>query len=518
MKIGDPAPAFAADQKRRQLSQACIEGLDAFRRDAELQGERGTGGKTEDGHQKHRWIWPREGEMEYVESGGEHNWRVYDLKVRGMRMVNPWRETVMAAASTPFVNAPTLTGWPAQIQGQDDDPKTGFKARVDDQGASFATYWARAFLDKLVEGVNSTLVTKPADDPGEAYFVNVKANQVLDAVTRRTTSGDVGFEELRIAMPKVRTPEAGDDPEEWATQTVQQRVLLYRTSKRNGGTADGPPVFRWSVLHKTDKGDTWKWDGDWEELEVRAGKDVTEIPFYPTYGLYRSPARGWPAFEDTASQQAALVRKTMNYDQRVDNDSRNLLAIAGATPGQTKSGGSQQVAKVRGNVIWIPPDATAEHLETSGEALKALREDMKDVEERIRVGNLRPMLSQPSPSMTATEIITRHLTAASLLEMWVLMDIDAYRDAFAMKARLDGLDPEGGDIHLPHDFSLNPASVEMLYRGYLDSGGELVPPEVIWPELARAQLVREDLETESVIDQVKRNIRAGMNGEIVPVQ
>ena len=509
MKIGDRTKELQADHERRALPRACMEGLEAFKRDASLEGDVVGDGKT-----RNRWAWPRPGDLEY-ESDGSSNVRLYDRKIQGARLVNVWKQTVLAAASVPFVNSPTLKGWPVAIMGDPEDPKTGFKASVDDQGLSLGAFWASLFLWKLVDGVNYNLVTKPADDPGDAYFVAVGSHQMLEPVMG-ARNGRQELAEVRLLMPSVKREDPTDDPEKWPETKMTERVLVYRTAERHRDVADrqmakdGPPIYRYAKKVRVRGKDVWQWDGDWRPLLVRAGNEVTEIPLYPHYGLQVAPYRGWPVFEDTASQQAAHWRKMLDYDRRVYKDSVNIITVTGAEPGETKEAGPNKAAKAKGDVFYVSnPEATVGHIETTGQALKGLREDFESIEQSIRIGNLRPLLSQPSPSRTATEIYAYTVSASSLLEMWIVQDFAPLRRALAMKCRLDGLDPEGGDIELPHDFNLNPEALDRLWKGYLESGGKLVPPEVVWPELRRQQAISESIDADEIAATIKKTIDAG---------
>ena len=441
---------------------------------------------------------------------------------RAPRLNNVWRQTVLAAASVPFVNQPSLVGWPAQVMGDPEDPKTGFKAAVDDQNQNIGAYWSDLFLWKLVDGVRYTLVTKP-ETPGDAYFVQVAADQMLEPLMG-SRDGHQVLAEARIMMPTSRRVQTGDDPEKWPVSESIPRVLVYRTAQRQAEVTsdrqmatDGPPVFRYARKIKDPRTGkmTWVWeDQDWQELMVRAGSNVLDIPLYPHYGRYVAPFRGWPVFEDTASQQAAIWRKTLDYDSRVYKDSRSILLVYGAEPGQAKGQGPNKEVQTRGDVMYLPSATNGDYVETTGAALKALRDDMEVIEETIRIGNLRPVLSQPSLNRTATEVFVYQISASSQLEQWVLLDFGPLRDAMAMKCRLDGLDPRGGDIDLPHDFSLNSEITDRLWQGYISSGGVLVPPSVIWPEMRRAQAIGENVDPANVAAEVERRMSGAQVQEV----
>lgn len=505
MKINERSPEFQADDERRPLVRACMEGLEAFKRDARIAE---TTGASSASSGRGLWAWPRPGDMQLEESGATHPKRLWDRKIQGARIQNVWRETVTALAAVPFTVAPTLEGWPVAIQGEENDPKSGFRAAVDDQGRGLGSFWGDLFLWKLVEGVAYNLVTK-SEKRRNAFFVQVMAGSLLDAIMDEA-DGERGLAEARIYMPATKSPATGSDPEKWPEKAVEERVLLYQTSARHRKTvdsnwpADGPPRYRYAHEVRTESGkEEWIWDGEWQSLEVRAGPNVLEIPLYPHYGRQVAPYRGWPVFGDTASLQASHWRKMLDYDARVYKDSRSIGVAIGAEPGETSTAGPNKAHRSRGDILYLPAGAQWEYVETTGNALAALRDDMAVIEQQIRQGNLRPILAQPTVTRTATEAITHEKAAASQLEQWIVDDFVPMRDALAMKARLDGLDPEGGDVSLPHDVSINPSAIERLWDGFIKTDGKLVPASLIYRELSRAQEIGENVDLEKLIRQVE---------------
>ena len=72
--------------------------------------------------------------------------------------------------------------------------------------------------------------------------------------------------------------------------------------------------------------------------------------------------------------------------------------------------------------------------------------------------------------------------------MSVLMDIKSIEQALRFTAILNGEDPTGGTVDLPHDFSLAGSdSMDKLFEGYLASGGRAVRPELVFDEMRRHQ-------------------------------
>jgi hypothetical protein len=486
--IAQRSKAFAADEKLRHMPLTLVGGLDALKKDAAIDGEQ-------------RYAWPMPGERDMAERGGYKNKQIYEEKIDAARLDNAWLESLRAAAAVPFVNEPTLEGW---------TPSTGdeFAKSVDDQGRSLHGFWADTFFWKLAAGVHYCLVDMPPEKGGFAYWTSKSASDVLDVKTA-LVDGKQRAMEARIAWTAALPAQSNENPEEWAEGGTEERVRVYRVSElvprddaTGAGEFGGPVHFRESALRKT--GEDWKWI--WVDRGV-----LTEIPLVPFYGDRLGPYRGRSPFLATASLQMALWRKTLDYDGRERRDARNLLVITGAEQG---------TGSFDGNAYWLPEGAEAELKETTGAALKALRDSQADIKAEIRSGNLRPVLQSPQITKTATEITTVKLTADSLLEMWVVMDIKSIERCLQITAILNGEQPSASaSVDLPHDFSImGDGIMEKLLDAHVASGGLLVPPDVVWPEMARRQWFAPGFNADDVARRVQAKLDEKPTAGAPPVE
>jgi hypothetical protein len=477
--VSTRSPAFEADEKLRAMPLALAGGLAALKEDAKKTG-------------KQLYAWPGPGELA-IERTNPKSQTIYDTKIDAARLDNVWLESLSAAGSAPFVNEPTLEGWPPSIQPVEGE--SGFVDAVDDQGRSLHSFWADAFYWKMVAGIHYIVIDLPPDLGFDAYWTSFPASNVLDVATT-VQDGRARATEARLFWPRTKTViPPNDDPDNWRRPESAQVVRVYRVSELVTGNAGGPAYFRDAILKTS--GDTvrWEWDSDdWSPIEAKGGNVLSDLPIVPLYGKRVAPFRGRPPFRDTASLQMALWRKTLDYDARERRDARNLLTITGAKQGQ---------GSFDGNAYWLPDGASAKLHETTGAALEALRESQQALKADIRAGNLRPIISDPQVSKTATEIAVSRLTADSWLEMSVLMDLASLSVALRMTAALNGEDGSGGTIDLPHDFSLNKSeAMDKLWAGYIESKGLLVPPGLAWSEAARNQWISETETPEDIAAEV----------------
>lgn len=480
--IADRSPLFQADHEARHACLALMEGLEALKRDAE-QDSRSLAAAGQQ-----RYAWPLPGEMTPVESAGKKLLNAYQTKIRAARLENVWRDSLRATAAVPFGSQPTLSGWPASLNG--------FEKAVDDQGRDLLTWWAESFAWKLAMGVDYALVDMPEQVGGSAYWASVRAGAVLDVEVdvhpRQDLEGAPVLRAVETRLDLSRTTDGtiSTDPDEWPQKKLERVIRIYRVAERLIGQVDAdeadiaqgrvPVHFRESAKRKIGNTEKWIWTSPWMPLEARSGV-FTEIPLVPFYASNAGPYRGRPPFGDTASEQMALWRKTLDYDSRERRDAANIIAIVNAKPGEVS---------FDGRAVYLPKDASASLLETSGAALEQLRKGRDELKQSIRTGNLRPILSQPTPSRTATEIMVYELSASSQLEMWVLMDLASLRQALTYTSLLNGDTPSpDAAVDIPHDFSLRPEAMTKIWDAVI--AGAPIPWDLVWREARRHQWIGE---------------------------
>jgi len=488
--IATRSKAFEADNKLRHMPLTLVEGLPALKADA-----------VEGGDQS--YAWPMPGDQDITESGGRRRCTVYQNKIKAARLDNAWLESLKGCAAVPFGSEPTLTGWPASIQPTEKDP--GFMASVDDQGRSLHAFWSEVFFLKLAAGIHYLVIDMPPEAGGSAYWTSFAAGNVLDVKTTMV-DGRQRPVEVRLSWQRSIPKKPGTDPEDWPESETEEVVRIYRVSEivpadgeigaLGAGVEGGPVFFRESALRKVGDALRWTWISPWRHLEAKRGV-MTEIPLVPFYGNRVAAYRGRPAFLATASLQMALWRKMLDYDSRERRDAINLMVVKGANESETRWDG---------HTMWIPAAAEVELKETTGAALEALRASHEDLRAQIKTGNLRPVQAAPTVTKTATEISVSKLTADSLLEMLVLLDIASMTQALKYTATLNGEDGTGGAVDLPHDFGLSPGAMAELFGGYIESGGVLVPPSLVWPEAKRHQMVGERVDVDKLVAQTQASI------------
>lgn len=494
----DTSPQLASDQVRRLPCQALIEGREALLRDAEETDVSGGGVDISiSRRQSQRWMWPGPGDLEPAKIGGRlDNETVYDIKLLGSVLDNVWERSLQEVAAEPFVNMPTLDGWPEQMVKRDEDGRIvgGWVASLGAGGQNLFDIWRDSFFFKIGLGIYFQLIDLPQEAGGDPYWAAVNPAQItrlvpplpgglLREVAIRVPAG--GRMEEPVADPaKIPDPpKPHDDEALW--------IRVYRISSYLGGPDDGPVHFR--HVSKS-KGSKIKWVEDkWQPLEARSGT-FKPIPLLPFYGNRIAPYRGWPEFADATSLQMDLWRSMADYGMRKVNDYRSLLAISGATLEKI-----QQGSDGRGSLIALgPAEARAVQLETTGAAQEAARADHDSTRARIRWMLMRTIQQQVTAQKTATEINADTRGAGSWLESQVLMDIGSVQTGLEWTAQLGGLNPEGGTVDLAHDFTQLPGAMDDIKELYIES---LCPDDLFWREFHRRGGIAAEEDPEKIAKQ-----------------
>lgn len=477
----DVSPQLANDQLRRLPCQALIEGREALLRDAEETNTPGGGFEARISQRRsQRWMWPGPGDLEPAKIGGRNDAEtVYDIKLLGAVLDNVWERSLKEVAAEPFVNQPTLDGWPEQMVKRDKDGLIagGWVTSLGSEGRNLLDIWRDAFFQKIALGVHFELLDLPTEVGGDPYWASVNPEQItrlvpplpgglLREVAIRVPAGGVTQE--AIADPaKIPDPPKSTDPAAFW-------IRVYRISSYLGGPDDGPVHFR-HVSKSEEQKVQWVED-KWQPLEARSGTFVP-IPLLPFYGNRIAAYRGWPEFADATSLQMDLWRSMADYGMRKVNDYRNLLAISGASLEKIQSGSDRL-----GTLIAMgPAEARAVQIETTGAAQEAARADHDSTRARIRWMLMRTIQQQVTARKTATEINADTKGAGSWLESQVMMDIGTVQTGLEWTAQLGGL-KEAGTVGLAHDFTQLAGSFDSLTDLYKE---DKCPDDLYWRELHR---------------------------------
>ena len=466
--IATPPSHYFVDVRKRELSQALYEGIEAMRRDALGQ---------------QRWMMPNPGDMRRVEVGGEKSMTRYQIRVRRSRFRNVFKAQIEEVVARVFSRDLVTEGWPEFVDE--------FVRDVDGDGRDLTTYERECFEIALVDGVHHTLVEHPPS-PGERtleqyrqsgdrpYWVPVNANDLVEAI--RSTSGDVT--EARIRFQE------------------SERSLNYDTGEFAEKSQDIIKLFvadqgvRVRPFIRGDKG--W-YPGRWVDIKPVRG-ELTGVPLVPTYGGRRkAPFRAWPFFEDAAEEQAGIWIKSSEKDWLASRCAIPMLFQSGVSVDEgTKLPVFESDPEGR---LWSSdPGGNAKIVETSGQALGFLAEDIERDESGVKAG-IQPHLERPSGSMTATEIGAREIRAKSILGLLSKLCVLSVRRKLQLTCLMAGYGPETwGEVDLPNNLGDNEPNKEELKE--LKTSG-VMSDEGFWTQYKRAGGVTEDFDVNEEVQRLQ---------------
>lgn len=322
----------------------------------------------------------------------------YIERVEHALVYNFLRQTVDDLTGRAFTKPPEWTAL------ADDSEWTKFLANVDRSerdGVNFARHW---FRSAILSGLAWVYVETPAEgeapvwtliDPRDVHFIAI---------------GDDGqFSEARFKRDAVTI----DDFEEVISQEIvritRDRLEIWRLSDTKKQA--------WE-LHKTDE---------------NAAGVVSLVPFAPepiSRGMYVNPP-----LIDLAELNVSHTRKLSDYDTSLRVSSFPMLSI------QTPDGEHGSLVVGPHALLSLDPDCSASFVEHGGTALEALRNNLKDLEDRAGTFGAKMLKRRPSVE-TATARMVDMREASAPLQSFALGFEDALKQLIALTAKLW---PAGGD-------------------------------------------------------------------------
>lgn len=212
------------------------------------------------------------------------------------------------------------------------------------------------------------------------------------------------------------------------------------------------------------------------------------IPFVPVYGKRVDFMVGEPplievAHLNVAHWQSASDQQTILHVARVP-----ILCITGVDDEKwTLTVGSSAAVK-------LPASATMEFVEHTGAAIEAGRDDLKDLEERMRQAGAELLVLEPG-KITATQVATENAVGMCALQRITLGLEDALDQALQLMADWSKLG-QGGHVTLFNDFgaaTLAEASAQLLLQA--NQAGKL-SDETFHGELQRRGILSADIDWE----------------------
>ena len=237
---------------------------------------------------------------------------------------------------------------------------------------------------------------------------------------------------------------------------------------------------RWEVHRKNSK-------GEWAMVEEGLST-LAQIPFVPVYGRQTGFMRATPPLLEVAHLNVQHWQSS--------SDQQNILHVA-RVPILTVIGASDDTEITVGasSAVKLPQGADMKWVEHTGAAIGAGRQDLVDLEERMRQAGAELLVIAPG-KITATQVATENAVGMCALQRITLGLQDGLNSALQLMANWMNL-PTGGTVTIFNDFgaqSLAEASAQLLLDANM--AGKISDVTLI-SEWKRRNILGADVDAES---------------------
>lgn len=357
----------------------------------------------------------------------------YDCRLAVATLFPAYSRTVQTLTGKPFSKPIAVNDdVPPQIQA--------LLPAIDSEGRELSQFAAQAMQCALAYGLAGILVDFPRMDGVQTladqrnrgarpYFVLIDPGQI------------VGFRTVRDGamwrLSQLRLREHVSEPDGDHGERVVEQIRVLEPG-------------RWEVWRKA-KNDVWM-------VHEEGASSLKEIPFVPVYGAqdgfmdFRPPLLE-VAHLNVQHWQSASDQQTLLHIARVP-----ILTVIGANDDTVITVGAASAVK-------LPQGSDMKFVEHSGAAISAGRQDLIDLEERMRQAGAELLVLAPG-KVTATQIATENAVGMCALQRITLGLQDSLNTALQLMADWMNL-PAGGTVTLFSDFgaaTLAEASAELLFK------------------------------------------------------
>lgn len=369
-----------------------------------------------------------------------------------------YQRTVTTLTGKPFSKAITL--------GDDVPPQIVEWAQdIDLQGRNLDTFTADVMESALGYGICGMLVEYPTKPEGvktvadeivaglRPYLIHIHPWQVLGWRAARRNGAWM--------LLQLRLMECVEEPDGYYGSKEVQQVRELSPGE-------------WITYRQDDK-------KEWQIHE--AGKTtLSYIPYVPVYGQRTGFMTGKPplievAHLNVAHWQSASDQQTILHVARVP-----ILTVIGIDDDKWSMTVGASAA------VKLPLGGDMKFVEHSGAAISAGRDDLKDLEERMRQAGAELLVTKQRVEVTATQVAAENEMGKCALQRIAKGLEDAIDQALQIMAEWVGL-PEGGHITLFDDFgsdNLSDASAQIVLA--MQQGGIITKETAIREQQRRGNL------------------------------
>lgn len=335
----------------------------------------------------------------------------YKLRLDRSVLFGALADTIRKLASRPFSR-------PVRIKGKLPEILEPMEKNADRAGQSIHDVARRSFLDAVAYGLSHFLVDPPRvrGDERNREALERKIYPALIPVSARNLIGweletdDTGA--MRLRKAKILQCVGAGNPYMSNGKGVVERVRVLEA----GDPITGAKAT-WAVYEPKEK-DANGEGSEWVVAEGGAAQgesDYVNIPLFTWYTGYLAPMVAEPPLDELAWQGIAHWQLSSDYR----NGLRYALIFqpwATGMPEETL----KKMAKAGWNRWLYNDDAEGEFgvLEHTGKSIEAGRNGLRDIEERMELLGMKPLIERVGSS-TATGVMVNEGGQLTLLQSWI---------------------------------------------------------------------------------------------------
>ena len=393
----------------------------------------------------------------------------YDARLSLSIVFNKFRDTIETVGEKPFSQ-------PVKMMGEAPEQLEVLEFNVDRTGKALTTFAKEMLNSAVTYGLTHVLVdfpqmpeglTKEAEEQfaAQPVFIHVKPPNLIGWRTERMLNGHEKLIQIRIL--ETVTVQDGN-----YTEVAEKRIRVYNE-------------HTWEL---------WAQDKKTQEFSLvdEGTHSFNGVPLVTFYTNRDSYMMATPPLQD-------LSWMNLNHWQS-SSDHKNILRFARLVI-LFISGLSEEEAKgvqvgPQSVVATTNPEADMKYVEHKGDAINIGRTDLLDIEEKMEIASLRPMMKKTG-SQTATARALDTAESHSSIHSWVNSLELALLECYKLAAEWTGEElPDDFKADIYSDFGLSMRAsqdIEALIK--MRAAGE-IRRETFLSEMKRRDVLNEPLDVE----------------------
>lgn len=357
---------------------------------------------------------------------------------------------------------------------------------VDLEGRDLSVF-AKDVFEAALSGAGVTYIMVDAPTRGEEvtrdraqeqglrpYFVHLKSEDILGWRTRLVGNA-IKLAQIRI-MEEVTEP---DPEDEFAEVSIPQVRVI---------DADETGV-QVRLFRKAGQDDKWL-------LHEEYPTDAEEITVVPVYLTRTGFMTGEAPLEDLADVNIAHWQS--------QSDQRNILHFARVPILHASGREDDEPLVISASMATTSrdPQAKLEWVEHNGHAIKAGRDDLKDLEFQMETHGLQLLVARPSAQSATGEALDAAKETSQLAMMADALK-DALEQALIWMGDYGGIDAEGLAVQVNKDFGVSMLTPQEMQSMLMAVNTGNMSRETFLREMARRGAIRADIDPDEEADRIE---------------